>query len=110
MYKILKIDRFLFSSHIFLLFTNDKIPPRFARHFFCHENPGAREVYLYVKLHDMFPASPEDESQKNWAHRVQVPVMVIWFLFLHLALRDPISSPKLRLGSWNLKTMRFGGD
>jgi len=33
--------------------------------------PADADVYLYVKLHDMFPASPEDESQKNWAHRVQ---------------------------------------
>eukprot|EP00438_Fugacium_kawagutii_P028430 Skav221020 [mRNA] locus=scaffold2350:434342:442425:- [translate_table: standard] len=30
-----------------------------------------RGVYLTVKLHDLFPASPDDESQKNWAHRVQ---------------------------------------
>lgn len=33
--------------------------------------PANTDVYLNVKLIDMFPASPEDDSQKNWAHRVQ---------------------------------------
>ncbi|CAL1131035.1 unnamed protein product [Cladocopium goreaui] len=33
--------------------------------------PEDTDVYLNVKLIDMYPASPEDDSQKNWAHRVQ---------------------------------------
>lgn len=33
--------------------------------------PADADVYLNVKLVDMYPPSPEDDSQKNWAHRVQ---------------------------------------